>query len=242
MLKNPKCKEIIRYLIVGVLTTVLSLGVYFILTNTFLNPHKKLELQLANIISWFISVLFAYFVNRKYVFESKEKHIFKESLAFFSSRLATLILDMLIMFLGVSILSFNDKLVKLFSQIVIIVLNYVLSKLFVFQKKDKKFLLEMKPYYFYFLPILDFLTLTFAHNNFVLMIGLCYKIFIYILLGLTMLKQKKYYFLLFLGSYLSIQILYLFCQNYINLTNIISLLDIFMLPLVLISLKKNQSK
>ena len=146
MLKNPKCKEIIRYLIVGVLTTVLSLGVYFILTNTFLNPHKKLELQLANIISWFISVLFAYFANRKYVFESKEKHIFKESLAFFSSRLATLILDMLIMFLGVSILSFNDKLVKLFSQIVIIVLNYVLSKLFVFQKKDKKFLLEMKPY------------------------------------------------------------------------------------------------
>lgn len=156
MLKNPKCKEIIRYLIVGVLTTVLSLGVYFILTNTFFNPHKKLELQLANIISWFISVLFAYITNRKYVFESKEKHIFKESLAFFSSRLATLILDMLIMFLGVSILSFNDKLVKLFSQIVIIVLNYVLSKLFVFQKKDKKFLLEMKPYYFYFLPILDF--------------------------------------------------------------------------------------
>ncbi len=242
MLKNPKCKEIIRYLIVGVLTTVLSLGVYFILTNTFLNPHKKLELQLANIISWFISVLFAYFANRKYVFESKEKHIFKESLAFFSSRLATLILDMLIMFLGVSILSFNDKLVKLFSQIVIIVLNYVLSKLFVFQKKDKKFLLEMKPYYFYFLPILDFLTLTFAHNNFVLMISLCYKIFIYILLGLTMLKQKKYYFLLFLGSYLSIQILYLFCQNYINLTNVISLLDIFMLPFVLTSLKKKQLK
>ena len=134
MLKNPKCKEIIRYLIVGVLTTVLSLGVYFILTNTFLNPHKKLELQLANIISWFISVLFAYFANRKYVFESKEKHIFKESLAFFSSRLATLILDMLIMFLGVSILSFNDKLVKLFSQIVIIVLNYVLSKLFTIEK------------------------------------------------------------------------------------------------------------
>ena len=134
MLKNPKCKEIIRYLIVGVLTTVLSLGVYFILTNTFLNPHKKLELQLANIISWFISVLFAYITNRKYVFESKEKHIFKESLAFFSSRLATLILDMLIMFLGVSIFNFNDKLVKLFSQIVIIVLNYVFSKIFVFKK------------------------------------------------------------------------------------------------------------
>ena len=71
MLKNPKCKEIIRYLIVGVLTTVLSLGVYFGLTNTFLNPNKKLELQLANIISWFVSVLFAYFANRKYVFESK---------------------------------------------------------------------------------------------------------------------------------------------------------------------------
>ena len=56
------------------------------------------------------------------------------------------------------------------------------------QKKDKKFLLEMKPYYFYFLPILDFLTLTFAHNIFVLVISLCYIIFIYILLGLTIFK------------------------------------------------------
>lgn len=242
MLNNPKIKEMIRYLIVGVLTTVLSLGVYFGLTQTVLNPNKKLELQIANIISWFISVLFAYFANRKYVFESHNKHIIKESLSFFSSRLATLILDMVIMFLGVSILKFNDQLIKLISQVVIIVLNYVLSKLFVFQKKDKKFLLTLKPYYFYALPLLDLLNLVCLNNKLVLSFLLIYKVFLIFILSFIILKKKRYYFLLFLGSYLSIQILYLYCQNYVTLGNILNLLDIFMLPLVLISLKKNDLK
>ncbi len=242
MLNNLKIKEMMRYLIVGVLTTILSLAIYFGLTKTILNPDRKLELQIANILSWFFSVLFAYFANRQYVFQSKDKHILKESLSFFSSRVLTLILDMVIMFLGVSVLRFNDKIVKLVSQIVIIILNYVLSKLFVFQKKDKKYFLAIKPYYFYALPLLDFLNMFWVNNKAFLILSLSYRVFLFILLGLYAFKKKHYYFLLFLGSYLSIQILYLYCQSYLTLMSIISLLDIFLLPLVLISLKKGDLK
>ena len=59
-----KYEEIINYLIVGVLTTVVSLGTYFLVTNTFLEPSNEIELQIANIISWVLAVAFAYFTNR----------------------------------------------------------------------------------------------------------------------------------------------------------------------------------
>ncbi len=132
-----KYKEIINYLIVGVLTTVISLLVYYICVYTFLNPNNKLELQIANVLSWIAGVTFAYFTNRKYVFESTNKNKLKEATSFVSSRITTLLLDMLIMWLGVTVLKFNDKIVKLISQVLVIVGNYVLSKLFVFKKADK---------------------------------------------------------------------------------------------------------
>lgn len=132
-----KYKEIINYLIVGVLTTVISLLVYYICVYTFLNPNNKLELQIANVLSWIAGVTFAYFTNRKYVFESTNKNKLKEATSFVSSRITTLLLDMLIMWLGVTILKFNDKIVKLISQVLVVVGNYVLSKLFVFKKTDK---------------------------------------------------------------------------------------------------------
>jgi len=130
-----KYKEIILYLIFGFLTTFISLLSYYLLTITILNPNNALYLQIANILSWICAVLFAYFTNRKYVFESKNKNKVKEIIKFFSSRIVTLILDMMIMGLGVSILKFNDKILKIISQVVVIVLNYILSKLFVFKSK-----------------------------------------------------------------------------------------------------------
>ena len=74
-----KYKEIISYLIVGVLTTVVSLGVYYACVLTFLNPENALQLQIANIISWVAAVTFAYFTNRKFVFESKNPDMLKEA-------------------------------------------------------------------------------------------------------------------------------------------------------------------
>lgn len=129
-----KYQEMIMYLIFGVLTTVVSLVTYFVLTNTFLNPDEAIMLQVANIVAWIISVLFAYITNRKYVFNSHDR-ILKEFLKFTISRVFSLVVDMLMMFVFVSVLKYNDGVIKLISQVVIIILNYVFSKVFVFKKE-----------------------------------------------------------------------------------------------------------
>lgn len=129
-----KYREIIMYLIFGVLTTVVSLVTYYLLVYTILNPNNAIQLQLANIISWIASVTFAYLTNRSIVFQSKNKNKLKEAGNFVVTRLATLVIDMLIMFVGVTLLKGNDKLLKLISQVIVIVSNYVFSKLFVFKK------------------------------------------------------------------------------------------------------------
>ena len=130
-----KYKEIINYLIFGFLTTVVSLMSYYLLTITLLDANKGLELQIANILSWCIGVLFAYFTNRKYVFSSNNMEKTKEFFKFISSRLLTLILDMSIMFIFVSCLKYSDQVMKLISQIIVIICNYILSKVIVFKKE-----------------------------------------------------------------------------------------------------------
>ena len=127
-----KYKELIMYLIFGVLTTVVRLVSYYLLTVTILNPESGIQLQIANILSWIISVAFAYVTNRKYVFDSK--NIVKEITSFVGGRVATLLMDMAIMFIFVTVLHLNDKLFKLISQVVVIVANYIISKIFVFKK------------------------------------------------------------------------------------------------------------
>ena len=131
--------EIIRYLIVGVLTTVVSLGAYYVCVLTFLNPQSALQLQAANVLSWIAAVTFAYITSRIYVFQSKRKDWLQEAAAFYSSRLLTLFMDMAIMFVMVTLCGMNDKLAKLVVQVVVTIANYIFSKLFVFRvsKKDK---------------------------------------------------------------------------------------------------------
>ena len=129
-----KYREIIMYLIFGVLTTVVSLAVYYFLVYTVLNPNQALQLQIANIISWIAGVAFAYVTNRSMVFQSKNQNKLKEATNFVLARVVTLVMDMIIMFIGVTILHGNDKILKLISQVVVIVSNYVFSKVFVFQK------------------------------------------------------------------------------------------------------------
>ncbi len=126
--------EMLAYLLIGVLTTFVSLITYYGLTLTILDPGNDIQLQIANIISWIVSVGFAYITNRKFVFLSKNKDIIKELFAFVGSRITTLLIDMGLMFILVSVCNFNDKIIKLIVQIVIIILNYILSKLLVFKK------------------------------------------------------------------------------------------------------------
>lgn len=129
-----KYEEIINYLIIGVLTTVVSLVTYYACVLTFLDPKNAIELQIANIISWILAVAFAYITNRIFVFKSKNKQILKEITSFVSARVLTLLIDMFIMFIMVTTLNINDKISKLVVQVVVIILNYVFTKLFVFKK------------------------------------------------------------------------------------------------------------
>jgi len=131
-----KHEEIINYLIVGGLTTVVSLASYYLCVLTILNPKDALELQIANIISWICAIIFAYVTNKKFVFTSiteNTKDTLKEFSLFAISRIATLLIELIFMFISVKILLINDKFAKVIAQIIIIILNYIISKIFVFK-------------------------------------------------------------------------------------------------------------
>ncbi len=130
-----KNKEIINYLIFGILTTVVSLATYYALVLTILDAKNPIELQIANVISWITCVTFAYITNKLYVFEKTNKPLIKEMIEFYTSRLLALFIDMTIMFIGVTILNINDSIIKLLNQIIIITVNYIISKLFIFKKE-----------------------------------------------------------------------------------------------------------
>ena len=131
-----KYREQINYLIVGGLTTIVSLAAYWLCTQTFLNPEDAIQLQAANVFSWVCAVTFAYYTNRRFVFFSKEQNKWKEAGKFFLSRVTTLLMEMGIMGLGVSVLRIDDRIVKLAAQVIIIIANYILSKLLVYRKKE----------------------------------------------------------------------------------------------------------
>ena len=114
---------------------MVSLAIYYGLVYTIIDPQNGFLLQVANFVSWFGALIFAYVTNRKFVFQSHETNKVKEALSFAGARLVTLFMDMAIMFIGVTLLHGNDKIIKLISQVVVIVANYIFSKIFVFRKK-----------------------------------------------------------------------------------------------------------
>lgn len=125
-----KNEELWNYLIVGALTTVVSIGSYSIFSKLL-----KINYLISNVLSWIVSVIFAYFTNRWFVFHSKEKKKFKEFIAFVSSRVLTLLLDSCLMIVGVDYLKIDDLFTKILVQIIIVISNYILSKLIVFKKE-----------------------------------------------------------------------------------------------------------
>ena len=125
-----KYKEIILYLIFGALTTLVNM-----VSFALLNEVCHLGWAAGNVIAWILSVVFAYVTNRKYIFESNSTHIGKEIFLFFFFRVLSLGLDMLFMWLFIELIGMHDLLSKLIVQVIVVVLNYVFSKLFVFAKK-----------------------------------------------------------------------------------------------------------
>ena len=133
-----KYQEIINYLIVGVLTTVVSIVTYF-LFSLILDIENNILFILANVLSWICAVIFAYITNKKFVFNtttSNKKEEIKVFSMFVSSRITTLLIELAFMFITVKVILINDKIAKVIAQFIVIVLNYILSKLFVFKKKN----------------------------------------------------------------------------------------------------------
>ena len=125
-----KHKELILYVFFGGLATVVSIG-------TFLLFDMVMNELIANVLSWVITVGFAYWTNRTWVFCSKVKGrgVWKELLTFYTGRLATLGLEELMLLVFVTVLSQNAAVVKIAAQIVVLIGNYIISKLLIFRKK-----------------------------------------------------------------------------------------------------------
>lgn len=133
-----KNKQIINYLIFGGLTTVISISSYLLARYVF-----AMHTVGANIFAWILAVTFAFITNKIWVFESLTRGVsnfIKEMCSFYAARLFTLAVDISIMYLFVDMLGFNGKfeefVIKVLDNVVVLILNYLLSKLIVFKKKD----------------------------------------------------------------------------------------------------------
>ena len=127
-------REGMRYLVFGVLSTIINIVVFAICERIL-----HLSTIISNVIAWTIAVLFAYITNKLYVFDSKttkKQELAKEIISFFSARIFTLVVETIFLKIVIDELGLNEILMKIISNVIVIVLNYVFSKIFIF-KKDK---------------------------------------------------------------------------------------------------------
>ena len=127
-----KNKEIIKYLIFGILTTLVNILCFYILDKL------NIDIYINNTISWIVSVIFAFITNKLYVFESKSldiKIIFKEGTSFLGARIFSYFVDMGTIYLLFDGLRINKLISKVVSNIIVIIINYIFSK-FIFKKKE----------------------------------------------------------------------------------------------------------
>ena len=130
-----KYKEQILYVFFGGLTTLINWGAYALCYNVLGVSNVP-----SVIIAWILGVAFAFVTNKIWVFESRSfdtKTVMRELWTFVAARLATGLLDLGIMYLAVDVLGGNGNVWKLISNVIVIILNYVFSKLIVFRKQDK---------------------------------------------------------------------------------------------------------
>ena len=128
-----KYGEVIRYLVVGILTTVFSFLIYYLCSRVV-----KLDYKISIILSWFMAVIFAFFSNKIIVFKSNTNYIkdfFAEIINFFKYRILSLLIDFFLMLILVELINIYDVIAKIVVQIVIVIINYIFSKFFVFNTK-----------------------------------------------------------------------------------------------------------
>lgn len=128
-----KYRELIVYLVFGVLTTVVNYLVYLPCYNLL-----NLSSSVSNVIAWVVAVAFAYVTNKPFVFRSHDwsaKTVIPELTKFVGTRLGSGGIETLILLIFVDVLGMNGNLWKLLTSVIVVVLNYVGSKLLVFRKK-----------------------------------------------------------------------------------------------------------
>ena len=126
-----KHKEKLLYLFFGGLTTLVSLVTFWLMNGVMtLNEH------IANVASWLLAVLFAFVTNRKWVFNAQagKASFLRQLLSFYGGRLFTFGVEELLILFFITWLQFNSMAVKISAQVVVLILNYIVSKLFVFRK------------------------------------------------------------------------------------------------------------
>ena len=131
-----KHREKLIYLIFGVLTTVVNYVVYLLLRGWL--PDSAYRLSISNTVAWVVAVLFAYSTNRTFVFRSKVRSaegVRREFLSFVGARVLSLFLDMAVLHAGVLLLHLDDRIVKIVSNILVVIVNYFLSKYLIFKKQ-----------------------------------------------------------------------------------------------------------
>lgn len=129
-------KEGMRYLVFGVLSTIINIVVFAICERIL-----HLSTIISNVIAWIIAVLFAYITNKLYVFDSKttkKQELAKEIISFFSARIFTLVIETIFLKIVIDKLGFNEILMKIISNVIVIFLNYVFSKIFIFKEEKNR--------------------------------------------------------------------------------------------------------
>lgn len=128
-----KYKSFIAYAVFGVFTTVVNIVTYHLCYY-----NAGLSNTLSNVAAWILAVTFAYLTNKVWVFESRSwkwEILRREIPTFISCRIATGIMDIMIMYICVDILEWHAMLMKIASNVLVILLNYVFSKLVIFKKR-----------------------------------------------------------------------------------------------------------
>lgn len=131
-----KHEEGINYLIFGFLAFVLNYILYFVFADA-----ASMHYMVATVLSWVLTVVFAYWTNRTFVFKSQNKgtaSVVREFVSFIGARVATEVLEIVLMYVMVTLLSINDKISKLVCQVIVILANYVLSKIWIFKDTNAK--------------------------------------------------------------------------------------------------------
>lgn len=121
-------RELVLYVIFGTFTFFVNLITYFLFQSVL-----GINYLISNILAWFFSVLFAYITNRIWVFESKSPNILKEASLFFGGRIFSGAVDTALMYLFIDVLTLGNAFSKIVVQVIVIILNYIFSKLIVFK-------------------------------------------------------------------------------------------------------------